>query len=184
MGFSMTVEQPVHELENIEFCQCHPVFDGFKYRMVRNFPLSLDKDTTIIPQIQTHRNARRWACAVGKAGLSLTGGLPINQELYVKYISWGDKFKEWQNLEEGGLTRLSKGMSEQYKTPTTSARVSFWKAFGYAPGHQELIEGLIRELDLVAETRQRLRRENYRGAFIPVLGLRLGRDIEIPMHDL
>lgn len=39
MGFNMKVEQPVYEMEHIEYCQCHPVqLDVGEYTMVRNFP--------------------------------------------------------------------------------------------------------------------------------------------------
>lgn len=184
MGFKMDVEQSVNVFEKIEFCQCHPVWDGTKYRMMRKFPLCLDKDTTIIPQTQTARNVQRWAAAVGKAGLSLTGGLPIMQELYVKYIKWGSKYKEWSGLSEGGLTWLSQNMQERYQEPTDEARISFWEAFGVAPGHQMLIEDEIRKLDLETDAKRDLQFSHYRGAFIPALGLVLGKDITLPMHDL
>lgn len=44
LGFVMKLEKPVTVLEDIEFCQTKPVFDGEKWRMVRSYPTSASKD--------------------------------------------------------------------------------------------------------------------------------------------
>lgn len=49
MGFEMVVEAPVYELEQIEFCQMHPIQLGYDdYTMVRNYPSSIAKDLTCL----------------------------------------------------------------------------------------------------------------------------------------
>lgn len=45
MGFTMVVENPVFEFEQIEFCQMHPIhMGGSDYTMVRSYPVSIAKD--------------------------------------------------------------------------------------------------------------------------------------------
>lgn len=49
MGFTMVVEAPVYELEQVEFCQMRPIKLGANdVTMVRNYPSSLAKDLTCL----------------------------------------------------------------------------------------------------------------------------------------
>jgi len=156
MGFTMTREAPVYQLEHIEFCQTHPVRVGDTYRMVRNFPLCMDKDTTMIPHADTHSNVRRWAYAVGKAGLAVAGGVPIVNRLYLKYTEWGRGLPAWKGDDDGGLNRLARGLEPNFQHPDTETRVSFWKAFGVIPSHQVLMERMIDNLELEVNKRKRI----------------------------
>lgn len=45
LGFTMKLEGVFHELEQVEFCQSKPVFDGMRWRMVRDPAICLGKDS-------------------------------------------------------------------------------------------------------------------------------------------
>lgn len=143
MGFTMKVEDPVYELERIEFCQTHPVYDGSDYIMVRNAPVSLAKDCISIKPLDSEKAYRKWIKAVGECGLSLTGGLPVYQDFYSGMIRAGGNVKAMSSDEptlQTGMSMLAKGMDRCYRKVTDESRYSFWLAFGLMPDQQVAIE--------------------------------------------
>jgi len=151
MGFVMKVEKPVYILEEIEFCQTHPVFDGEKYIMVRNLRTGLAKDCCSLKLLDDPTICYDWFRAVGLGGLSLTGGIPIYQSFYSSFLRHAgvkpDRCRQnslRRNKEvgylSGGLQWLSSGMTRSIVEPTQMARYSFWLAFGVTPDMQVLIE--------------------------------------------
>lgn len=149
LGFSMTVEPPVYDFERIEFCQAKPIFDGTEYTMVRNIR-AFTKDACVLVPIESTKTLASWLGAVGDAGMSLTGGIPIWQEFYsVMQRSAGDassprrrsgaKFLN-QSAFETGMMMSAKGMSRVYGEVSARARYSFWLAFGIIPDHQVALE--------------------------------------------
>jgi len=68
MGFNMVAEEPVYNIEEIEFCQTRPVFVGpgiTDYIMVRNPHTAICKDTVSITPLDTDKQFRGWLNAVG-----------------------------------------------------------------------------------------------------------------------
>jgi hypothetical protein len=147
LGFDMTVEDPAFSLEEIEFCQCHPVFDGTDYLMVRDPRVSISKDSVAIKPLTNEKLAKRWSAAVAEGGLSLTGGLPVWQEFYaaLKRYSGGLKPLSDPTLQGTGLMRLGRGMGRTPSTPSPAARFSFWLAFGIPPDAQQALEAEFRD---------------------------------------
>lgn len=165
MGFNMKVEDPVYELEGIEFCQTHPVYTPSGYLMVRNAPKGLAKDCLSLKQMDQQTFAHRWLCAVGEGGLSLTGGLPIYQEFYTSLYRAGlgcyrkgayqNSTRRHNSVElEGGLGWLSRGMELKYSVIHPRTRYSFWLAFGITPEQQLAIESYYRGVSFVHRVRQ------------------------------
>lgn len=139
LGFTMKLEGLAHMFEEIEFCQCHPVWDGEQYRMVRNPDIALMKDSLTLKSGNIHelRNA------VGWGGLALAGSIPICGEYYRRMVSGSDN-RDPHDLT-CGRDYLALGLIAKYRVPTDESRVSFYYAFGITPDTQIAIEHAIRE---------------------------------------
>ncbi len=153
MGFNMKVENPVYNIEGIEFCQTHPVFVAGSYLMVRNFQKSLSKDCLSLKNLSSPRVCKAWIDAVGQGGLSLTGGVPVFQNFYRSFIriaSTIDVPKTRQGSKRrhrvpdaevtGGLSWLSKNMERKFSPVEPLTRHSFYLAFGVTPCQQMALE--------------------------------------------
>jgi len=152
MGFNMKVEEPVYDIQKIEFCQTNPVNVNGTWLMVRNPIVSLAKDTMCLHPNMTDlvKSYNKWAECVGKCGMSLAGGVPIVQELYQRMMHLGDKAKRVQGFGgmNSGFEFLAKGMNRGYQNPSAETRYQFWIAFGITPDMQEAIEEVIRTAEL------------------------------------
>lgn len=154
MGFNMKVEKPVYIFEQIEFCQAHPVYDGVSWRMVRTPQVSMEKDSISIKPFFNQNGMATWCNAVGEAGLSLTGGLPVLQEYYNSFTRVprskrsrrGRSKVKLDPTMETGMMMLAKGMNEKYRPISTMARVSYCLAFGVTPEEQIVMEGRLKRL--------------------------------------
>jgi hypothetical protein len=149
-GFTMKVEEPVDKLEQVEFCQTHPVCVDGKYRMVRSPFVALSKDTMWkTPAFEANgsicvKAGRTWLLAVGECGLSLCSGVPVMQSFYsslVRCAPPGRKSRV-QGFGDGqsGFERMAYGLCRGPKPVTSSTRHSFWLAFGITPDVQVCLE--------------------------------------------
>jgi len=151
LGFTMAVEQPVYKLEEIEFCQTHPVYIGPNhddYIMVRVPKTALAKDTACLKNWTTEKMHRGWLQAVGAGGLSMTGGIPIFQDFYMKYLEHGKHWKKVGEVQSWGVRKMAEGLTRQYATPSDETRASFYFAFGITPDEQICIEKFYREVSM------------------------------------
>jgi len=144
-GLVMTVEETVYRIEHIEFCQTKPVWDGQKWRMVRDPRTASVKDATSLTPFNARKDLANYLNSVGKGGLSLTGGIPMWQNYYRSMIKNGSlqigNFKFRDIKLEGGIYYLSLRMSEKYVDDLCDdARLSFWRAFGIIPDVQKAQE--------------------------------------------
>lgn len=143
-GFNVVLEEPVFELEHIEFCQCKPVMvDETTCVMVRNVDVSFDKDTmSVLPINKT--SAPKWARSVGLCGLSLAADVPVLCEFY---RTLSKQSKRTITLHSEGWLMMADGMNaKQYVTPY--ARFSYWKAFGVPPDKQVEQENYYKQVKL------------------------------------
>lgn len=151
LGFTMTVEKPVYIFEQIEFCQTHPVFLGPEpndYVMVRVPQTALAKDTACLKNWTSSKTHRGWLHAVGTGGISMTGGIPIFQDFYQKYIDNGVLWKKIEQVQSWGVRKLGENMHLCYKKPTALTRESFYYAFGITPDEQICIEDFYRNVKM------------------------------------
>lgn len=106
MGFEMKIEEPVYEIEEIEFCQMHPIeVEPGVYTMVRTYPNAIAKDCICMnPQ-----NFRQWLYAVGECGLAITSGVPVYEAFYQAFKAKGKKghAESSVHLQDSGFFRLS-----------------------------------------------------------------------------
>lgn len=144
LGFKMKVEPPVRRLEQLEFCQTKPVFDGHSWRMVRGLQ-ALSKD---LVSVKGPREIFPWVFAVGECGLALTDGLPVYPELYhyLRRIGTPSRINEHHSYCDAGMYRLSLGMKYEGRVVTDAARLSFFDAFGITPDMQICLEDMYRRL--------------------------------------
>lgn len=143
LGFLLKVEKPVFYFEQIEFCQCSPVYDGDEWTMQRNPFKSMSKDLITLMPLANSKQRKEWMRCVGLGGLSLAGGIPVLQEFYSAMIRSTNDVKPttnpWPYLRSG-LFWLNQRMDRKHKTITTEARVSFWLAFGIDVNQQTYLE--------------------------------------------
>lgn len=151
MGFRMTMEPPVYQIEHIEFCQMHPVVTPSGVVMVRNFKKSLAKDTIALVNIENEQSARTWLKAIGDCGLALTSGIPVMQEFYKKLAAQSSQSSNimQSTAMQSGFLFLTRGMVNMGPTHVhPSTRVSFMTAFGVTPDEQVAYENKIRHLNI------------------------------------
>jgi hypothetical protein len=153
MGFIMKVEEPVYELEKIEFCQTHPVFNGVSYVMTRNFPTSLAKDGLSLKTLTSNSVLKSWTNAVGMGGQALSSGIPIYQSFYGSFLRASESVsaksakqnssrrrRDHEIKLEGGLAWLSARMVRRVRLVSDASRFSFYLAFGITPDQQIALE--------------------------------------------
>ncbi len=148
MGFNMTVEPPVFEIEKIQFCSSNPVYVGPHYVMCRQPENILSRDSISLRHLYTPKIAERWLAAVGTGGIAMCGGIPVVQDFYKSYV---DASRNARPLQDQDFTRrnmLSVGMDLKYKTPSAETRYSFYLAFGIDPECQVAIEAQYRNLQI------------------------------------
>jgi hypothetical protein len=144
MGYDMKVEAPVYVLEHVEFCQCHPVFDGTNWIMVRSLPVSISKDLTSYRGIVDEASWNTYRKSIADCGLSLTGGLPVLPQFYQMLGKGsGDRVAKVVASERTGMDFMAAGLNRQGYVVTPEARVSFWDAFGITPDQQIALEAFF-----------------------------------------
>lgn len=140
-GFVIELEDPVYVLEEINFCQTHPVFDGCSWIMMRDPRVCIDKDLCTVLDLSTEGGCKTWAHAIGSCGLAMTAGLPIMASFYTMLLRNGKAGKVLDSpWMDGGFTRMAAGLARSNIEVTSEARVSFWRAFGLLPDIQTAME--------------------------------------------
>lgn len=145
MGYNMTVEEPVYNIEQIDFCQCNPIWTPQGYLMVRNIHRALAKDCISIKPLDNVKVAKRWLAAVGEAGLSLTGGIPIWQDFYLKLYNTAGGAKPLKNdptLNAGFFKYFSENMKRVHDSVHPRTRLSFYTATNIPPDAQIAFENM------------------------------------------
>jgi len=151
LGFNMTVEEPCHTFEEIEFCQTHPIYVGpghDDYLMVRHPKWAIAKDTMCVNGFQTNRQYLAWLDAVGTGGLAMTGGVPIFQDFYRTYCSFGVRGDTHYHAQSWGVRSLQKNMVRSYSPVSPQTRASFYWAFGVSPDEQLVMEDFYSKVRL------------------------------------
>lgn len=145
-GYTMVMEKPVRVLEEVEFCQMHPVLGPDGYTMVRNHATVFSKDTTTTHDLSDRATYNAFCYAIGGCGAALTRGIPCQQSFYAKLSSVG---KPTKMEVGGGLGWWSKGMAVRgFAAPTPESRYSYWLAFGVLPDVQVELESYFGGVDL------------------------------------
>lgn len=155
LGFTMVVEAPVTEFEQIEFCQTHPIdMGGGEWRMVRNFHSAREKDSMCLFPLDTPRAMEAWLYAVGECGLALTSGVPVFQAMYKAYMRSGRPSKMGEAVfMQSGSRMMSVGMEAKEQPIMCDTRVSFFEAFDVTPDEQVALEEYYDSWELTKEVK-------------------------------
>lgn len=142
MGFRMTVENPVYEFEQLEFCQMRPIQVVNGWVMVRNIKTALTKDTMCLLPFDGQQSYRKWLGAVGECGLALCSGVPIMQSFYEMYNRHGLEPGALVNSNQmvSGLRLMRGNLESRWSQVTPQSRLSVFKAWGITPDEQVAIE--------------------------------------------
>lgn len=145
LGFTMVVEPPVYDFEQIEFCQSHPVMANGAWRLVRNIDTAREKDSMCLFPLDNAGAYQSWLYAVGECGLALTSGVPIFQEMYKAMMRSGKASNMADAVfMQSGARMCSVGMDAKESEVDVNARLSFERAFGYTPDEQVALEEYYR----------------------------------------
>lgn len=147
LGFVMKVEAPVRLLEQIEFCQMHPVeVAPGSWRLVRNYTC-ISKDVSTVKYLPNAIAVKNYFYTVAQGGLSIASGVPVYQAFYLwmaRSMAGGRLIDD--PVLRGGLWWWSKGMQASVREPTGVARLSFARAFGVTVEQQMLREAYFAAL--------------------------------------
>lgn len=136
LGFTMKLEGIAYELEHIEFCQSRPVFDGEKWRMLRDPRVCIGKDSLSLRGEVRVAELRSLRSSIGWCGLALAGDMPIFWRYYQSMAT-----EERLDTElTTGMQFLARGMESVIAEPSQAARLSFYRAYGISPDSQLAIE--------------------------------------------
>lgn len=137
-GFVLTQEEPVYCLEQVEFCQSHPVWVGDGYRMVRDIRTAPAKDMVSLLGWDNEANFNAWRDAVSVCGQRLTSGVPVWERFYGALD--GGRAKSWalDRVEDSGFGYMAKDVKQS--AVSQRGRYSFYLAFGMLPDQQEALE--------------------------------------------
>lgn len=177
-GFPMTVELPVRIMEEIEFCQCKPMFISGRWIMVRNVAKCLQHDTLYVGNLEEYEPV---LAATGLCGRALYGDIPVLGIFYralAKVSPHGQRALDSGKVQ-GGLawSHSLSGHAMLGFAPTAEDRYSFYLATSITPGEQLEFERFYNGLEFLRE--MPLRREDsdhYRHThhtlsnFFPLLG--------------
>lgn len=148
MGFTMKVEPPVHVLEQVEFCQGHPVCVGGSWRMVRNLVPGYSRDLTSLQHFRTAKDIRNWLHTEGVARRGLMAGVPIYQQLFRRMLELGrgGAIVRLENQGESNTVKYwAERMTHGYLPVEEHTRFSFYLAFGILPDMQKSLEAQLKQ---------------------------------------
>jgi len=148
MGFTMKVEAPVYDFEQIEFCQTRPVLGPRGYTMTRIPQVAMAKDCISIIPVDTRAEYNSWMASVGEGGLALTSGMPIWQSFYRAMHRAAAGAKPRTDDQQTGFKMLAVGLEAKVLSVSQASRYSFWLAFGVTPDMQVEIEKYYDTIDL------------------------------------
>jgi len=139
LGYVYRVDGIVDVLEQIKFCQTHPVYEGHtkRYVMVRDPNDALAKDMVVLKSGISFSEEAGIYKAIAQGGLALYGDMPLYHTFYSSLYQHYHGAK-CPNYYPGSYTM--KTMSRHVKVaqcePHEATRTSFYRAFGVSPGRQ------------------------------------------------
>lgn len=149
LGFRMTVEPPVYNFNQVEFCQMKPIETCNGWTMVRNITKALEKDSISIIPLDSEAVARKWMYAVGECGLALCSGVPIMQAFYSFYMRSGIASNISRNpAMSTGMRRLAVGLEAKRSEVSDLSRENVFAAWGFTPDEQIALEEYYDTLEM------------------------------------
>lgn len=132
LGFLMEIEGTAYHLEDIEFCQAKPVWEGpapGHYLMVRTYKKSRSKDLTTYKSILNETQWNSYRVAIAHGGQALANNIPCVGAMY-RMMKRGTNAKPDRYLANYGMEWMGKGMAKRPPDVHPNTRVSFERAMG------------------------------------------------------
>lgn len=149
-GFAMTIENPVYEFEQIDFCQTRPVQLQSGWRMIRNHASVLTKDPMCLLSVPNGKVYRKWLDAVGTCGMIASSGVPVQRDFYAVYKRSGVDAGERLTAEIfRNRSMLGNIKNLRECAVDARARVSYYYAFGILPDVQKQMESYYNSMDIM-----------------------------------
>jgi len=148
LGFIIKVDAVTEEFSRMDFCQCRPVWDGARWRMVREPNAARSKDSLFIHEVASEKQWNVARGSIANCGLALCRGMPVMQSYYL-FLGQGLDLSKAERREDSGMGRLAHGLSAGIDGVTEEARFSYYVAFGVEPYKQWCLEQLYSTLELV-----------------------------------
>lgn len=141
-GFRMVLEDTVRELEQVEFCQSHPVHVGDHWMMVRNPCAVVTKGSMCLQPLSSEKQLRKWAMAIGVGEGTLQRGVPVLQAFAQAMRRSGVRCsqRDIDRAYSGSNRLMGLQMNAQIDPITDETRSSFYRAFGIDPAAQVALE--------------------------------------------
>jgi len=137
-GYTMKVEDPVFELEKIEFCQMHPVRTGERTTMVRNLQTAMAKDLVTIKNVNNPGAWNAYRKLISDCGIAMNGDIPVMGAFYDMLGRGAERAANDPYTQ--GIQFAAHGLHHKRADPTVTARLSFETAFGLTPPEQTALE--------------------------------------------
>jgi hypothetical protein len=155
-GFKLTLEEPVFEFEQVEFCQTKPVCANGSWRMVRNVRTALSKDVTVVNLGHRHDQYRSRLYDIGMCGLATCADIPVMGEFYRMLVRLGvpGAYSKWDYEQFDYYYVSSRNAKCAHDRPDDFGRYSFWLSTGILPDAQVAIESYFSESVWGADNRQ------------------------------
>jgi len=152
-GHELKVENLAEYIEDVRFCQSAPIYDGVRWRFVRDYKKVLANAATGFAKLRDVTQRRRMLYAIGVCELSLNRGIPVLQELALKLISLGERPTEGvkEYLDKDPLFKdlsyrvRNINLCEQGEEIAIQTRWSFYRAFKLTNAQQEMMEDTLRD---------------------------------------
>jgi hypothetical protein len=148
-GQELTLEAPVSVLEEIVFGQSHPVWNGRKWLMVRDYRKVMSCATSSHKHLRDLSFVPRYLLGVALCENSLNEGLPVLDAWSVALHRGASALTRraasavaLEGYRAQGLSSLPR-RTPQLTDPCPEARDSFCRAFGLTPDEQRTLEGLV-----------------------------------------
>lgn len=142
MGLTMCYDGIYTTLEDVEFCQAHPVRNSeVGWMLVPRPTKRLYSDLVSTKLLGSRKVYTKWLGAVAGCGMASSRGVPVFASFYrwlgqgaTPYIPQdGSSFKSFRMT-------LIDGMNMKYREPTIEERISFYFAYDITPSEQLVME--------------------------------------------
>lgn len=147
-GFRLVSEEPVYQINQVEFCQCRYVGTS-PPTMVRNPLKAVTQDHAWVED-----RTLRWAdvlAATGMGGLALYGNIPLLGAYYDMLARSSDvSAKTLARLDTRSSWLRDASFGGVHMEPSEMARYQFWLSWGMEPGAQREHEARFEGIDLSA----------------------------------
>jgi len=146
-GMSTKLDNIAYEIEQIDFCQCRPVFNGSSYTLVRSPFRMLERVQWGVGKF-SKSYIPRYLTSIGQCCLSLGMGLPVEQYIGQQLASFNSKRKVITDMHYIANKMPYRVGRARVVEPTLQTRLSYERAWGLSIPLQKELESVSVTLDV------------------------------------